>query len=177
MYLSALESDQLYTWSDENYKNPEPAHRRFAETPPGSPPTAASTPSDPPRFSHRALQTMRQAGMQMRRRPGARPQVLLVGQLSRLAAADGLRAAGIVHANGRVPDQLPSSPRDPGGDLRDQPRTTAPTRGAIRACHAPSGFCHSDVVRCGIGRRAPSQYAGSLAGQRFRGFAYRGGRG
>jgi hypothetical protein len=174
MYLRALESDQFETWSD---KNPEPAHRSFAETPPGSPAPTASAPSHPPRFSHRALQTMRQASMQMRRRPWPWPQVLLVGQLSRLAAADGLRAAGVVRANGRAPSQLPSSPRDPGGDLRDQPRTAAPPRGALRARHALSGFCHPDAVRCGIGWRAPGQYAGSLAGQRFRGFAYRGGSG
>jgi|SRR6516225_9162690 hypothetical protein len=174
MYLAVLESDQLYTWSDEN---PEGTHYRFAETPPRSPAPTASAPSHPPRFSHRALQTMRQAGMQMRRRPGPRSQVLLVGQLSRITAADGLRPAGVSRANGRIPGQLPSSPRDPRGDLRDQPRVAAPTRGALRTCHAPTGFCPPDAVRCGIGRHAPGQYVGSLAGQPFRGFvAYRGGR-
>ena len=172
MYLRALESDQFETWSD---KNPEPAHRSFAETPPGSPAPTASAPSHPPRFSHRALQTMRQARMQMRRRPWPWPQVLLVGQLSRLAAADGLHTAGVLRANGRVPVQLPSSPRDPRSHLRDQPRTAAPTRGALRACHAPSGFCHPDADRCGIGRHAPGQYAGSLARQRFQRFAHWGG--
>src|SRR5215470_2085549 len=138
MYLTIVESDQSYTWSDEN---PEPAHCRFAETPQRSPAPIASAASDPPRFSHRALQTMRQAGMQMRQRPRPRPQVLFVGQLSRLAAADGLRTAGVLRANGRVPGQLPSGPRDPRGDLRDQPRTAAPTRGALKVCHAQSSFC------------------------------------
>jgi len=174
MYFVAIESDQLYTWSD---KSTESTRRRFAETPPRSPAPTASASSDPPRFSHRALQTMRQAGMQMRRQPGSRPQVLFVGQLSRLAAANGLRAAGGVRANSRVPGQLPSSPRDPRGDLRDQPRTAPPTRGALKACHAPNGFCHPDAVRCGIGWRAPGQYAGSLAGQRFRDLTSRGGSG
>jgi len=172
MYFTVVQSDQLYTWSDEN---PEPAHCHIAETPQRSPAPIASAPCDPPRFSHRALQTMRQAGMQMRRRPRPRSQVLFVGQLSRLAAADGLHTAGVLRANGRVPVQLPSSPRDPRSHLRDQPRTAAPTRGALRACHAPSGFCHPDADRCGIGRHAPGQYAGSLARQRFQRFAHWGG--
>src|ERR1700757_4459161 len=110
MYLVILESDQLYTWSDEHS---EPVHCRIAKTPQRSPAPIASAPCDPPRFSHRALQTMRQAGMQMRRRPRPRSQVLFVGQLSRLAAADGLHTAGVLRANGRVPVQLPSSSRDP----------------------------------------------------------------
>jgi len=172
MYFTVVQSDQLYTWSDEN---PEPAHCRLAETPQRSPSPTASAPSDPPGFAHRALQTMRQAGMQMRRRPGPWPQVLFVGQLPRLAAANGLCAAGVLRSNGRVPGQLPSSPRDPRGDLRDQPRTAAPPRGALKAYHAPSGFCHPDADRCGIGRHTPRQYAGSLDRRRSKGFAHWGG--
>src|ERR1700745_3353995 len=138
MYFAVVESDQLYTWSDEN---PEPTRCRIAETPQCAPAPIASAPSDPPRFSHRTLQTMRQAGMQMRRRSRPWPQVLPIGQLPGLAAANGLRAAGALRANGGVPGQLPPSPRDPGGDLRDQPRTAAPPRGALKACNAPSAFC------------------------------------
>src|SRR5262245_3485413 len=144
MYFSDVESDQLYTWSDEN---PGPTHCHIAETPECSPAPIASAPCDPPRFSHRALQTLRQARMQMRGRSGPWPQVLFVGQLSRFTAANGLRAAGILRSSGRVPGELPSSPRDPGGDLRDQPRTAAPPRGALKACHAPSGFCPPGTVR------------------------------
>ena len=73
-------------------KMPEPAHRRLAKTPPSSPAPIAPAASDPPRFPHRALQTLWQAGMQMRRRPRPWPQVLSVGELSRLAAANGLCA-------------------------------------------------------------------------------------
>src|SRR5215472_4460118 len=92
MYLFVIESDQLYTWSDED---PAPHHRWLAEAPRFTPAPTASAPSDPSWFSHRTLQTMRQAGMQVRRRPRSWPQVLFVGQLSRLAAADGLCAAGV----------------------------------------------------------------------------------
>src|SRR5215469_9243789 len=135
MYFFVIESDQFYTWSDEN---PEPHHRRLAEAPRRTPAPTASAPIDPSRLSHRALQTMRQARMQVRRRPGSWAQVLFVGQLSRLAAANGLCAAGVVHSDGRVPGQLPSSARDPRSDLRDQPRTAASPRGALTACYAPS---------------------------------------
>jgi len=169
MYFPAIQSDQLYTWSDENSKT---VHRRIAKTPQRSPAPTASASSDPPRFSHRTLQTMRQAGMQMRRRPRPWPQVLFVGQLPRLTAANGLCAAGVLRSNGRVPGQLPSSPRDPGGDLRDQPRTAAPPRGALKACHAPSVFCPPHTDRCGIGRRTPRQYARCLARRQSKDFAY-----
>src|ERR1044071_2943488 len=102
MYFAAIQSGQLLTWSDENTKA---ALYRIAETPQCSFAATSSPPSDPPRFSHRALQAMWQAGMQMRRRPGTWPKVLSLGQLSRIAATDGLRAAGVVRQNRRVPRQ------------------------------------------------------------------------
>jgi hypothetical protein len=172
MYSSVVESDQLYTWSDEN---PEPAHCSITETAQGAPAATASTPSHPPRFSHRTLQTMRQGGMQMRRRPGPWTQVLFVGQLSRLAAANGLCAAGVLRSNRRPPGQLSSSARDPGGHLRDQPRTAAPPRGALRSHHGPGSFCPPGTDRRGIGQHTPRQYAGSLARRRSKGLAPRGG--
>src|SRR5260370_8837024 len=99
MYFKGVQSDQLYTWSDENS---EPSHRCTAEAPQHSPAPIAPAPIDPARFSHRTLQTLRQAGMQMRRRPRPWPQVLSVGQLPGLAAANGLRAPGVIRTNGSV---------------------------------------------------------------------------
>src|SRR5947209_16230310 len=96
MYFTAVQSDQLYTWSDEN---PKPTHRCTAEAPQRSPAPIASAPIDPARLSHRALQTMRQAGMQMRRRSRPWPQVLFVGLLPRLAAANGLCARSEEHTS------------------------------------------------------------------------------
>src|ERR1700687_239419 len=173
MYFTAVQSDQLFTWSDENAK---PTNRYTAEAPQRSPAPIAPAPIDPARFSHRTLQTMRQAGMQMRRRPRPWPQVLSVGQLPGLAAANGLRAAGVIRANGGVPGQLSPSPRDPGGNLRDQPRTAAPPRGALKAYYAPNAFCSPHTDRCGIGRRTPRQYARCLVGRQSKDFAYWGGR-
>src|ERR1700745_3622742 len=57
--------------------------------------------------------------------PGHGPKYLSLGQLPGIAAANGLRPAGALRPNGRVPGQSSPYPRDPGGDLRDQPRTAA----------------------------------------------------
>lgn len=156
----SLLSDQLYTWSDSNVKR---THCRFAKTPPSSPAPTASAPRDSARFPHRTLQTMWKAGMQMRRRPRPRPQVLSVGELSWPAAANGLRPAGVSCSGGRVPRQLPSSPRDLGGHLRDQPRTAAPPGGALKGHHVPSARRPRCTHRCWIGRRATCQYGRGLA--------------
>src|SRR5438309_11946388 len=143
MYLCGIQSDQLYTWSDEN---PQRAHGRLTKTPQRSSAPIAPAASGPARLPHRALQTVWQAGMQMRRRPRAWSQVLFVGKLPGLAAANGLRTAGVLCANGGVPRQLPPSPRDSGGNLRDQPRTTAPSRGPLKGRHEriPT-WAHSQV--------------------------------
>src|SRR3954469_176991 len=160
MYLLAVISDQLYTWSDENT---EPTRCRITKTPQRSSASIAPAPSDPTRLSHQALQTVWQAGMQMRRRPRPRSQVLSVGQLPGLAPANGLRAAGVLRTNGGIPCQLSPSPRDPGGDLRNQPRTAAPSRGALKSRHERVTGCPPLADRCGIGWRAPRQYARGLA--------------
>jgi len=168
MCLCRVQSDQLYTWSDK--KRAERTHCRIAKTPQRSSAPAAPAQSDPPRLSHRALQTLWQAGMQMRRRPGSWPQVLSFGELPGLAAANGLRAAGVLPSGCRVPRQLPPGPRDLRGDLRDQPRTAGPSRGALRGHHERGTFSPARNGRCGVGRRAPRQYARSLARRRPNGF-------
>src|SRR5215831_1919524 len=132
MYLCGIQSDQLYTWSDEYT---ETAYRRFTKTPQRACAPTAPAPSPPARLPHRALQTVWQARLQMRRRPRPWSQVLSVGKLPGLAAANGLRTAGVLRANGGVPRQLPPSPRDSGGHLRDQPRTTAPSRDTLKGRH------------------------------------------
>ena len=95
--LTVLLSDQFYTWSDEHT---ERTRCRTAKTPQCSCASTAPAHIDPARLPHRAIQTMWQARMQMRRRPRTWPQILSVGELSGPAAANGLRAAGGVWANG-----------------------------------------------------------------------------
>ena len=169
MYLCGIQSDQLYTWSDEY---PERAYRRFTKTPQRACASTAPAPSRPARLPHRALQTVWQAGLQMRRRPRPWSQVLSVGKLPGLAAANGLRTAGVLRANGGVPRQLPPSPRDSGGHLRDQPRTTAPSRASLKGRHDRIPGCPPRPDRCRIGRRAPRQHARRLARRRPKGFAH-----
>jgi len=160
MYLHDLGSDQWYTWSDEST---ERATGRLAKTPrvPSAP--TAPAPIHPAWVLDRALQTMRQTRMQMRRRTRSWPQVLSVGKLPRPTTANGLRATRVVRANRGVPGQLSSSPRNLRGDLRDQPRTAAPSRGALKnRCERATG-CPSHAARSGDGRRVARQYACRLA--------------
>ena len=170
--LTILRSDQLYTWSDEYT---ERTNCRTAKTPRRS--CASTTPAqiDFARLPHRAVQALWQAEVQMRPRAGTRPQVLSVGKLPWPTAANGLRAAGCLRADSRVSGQLSPKPRDPGDNLRDQPRIAAPSRGALKRCYERAADCRPRPYRCGIGRRAYRQYAGRLARRQRGEFAFCGG--
>ena len=172
MSWSSLQSDQLYTWSDES---PPTIHNCLAKETRRPPAAVSAAPGHSSWLAHRTIQAVWQAGMQVRRWPWSRPQVLSLGQLPGIASTDGLHPAGTARTNGGVPGQLSSSPRDHGGDLRDQPRITTSARGALEARCAQdrSRRPHSD--RCEIGQRPPRQYARSLARSVSRGFACRGG--
>ena len=169
-----LFSDQFFTWSD---KNPQADHRRLAKTPPSAPAPAASAQSRPAWLPHRALQTLRQARLQMRPRPRSWPQVLPVGELSRPASANGLCPARVLRAGERVPRQLPPRSPDLGGDLRDQPRAPATSREALRNRHERSAASPPRADRFRTGRRAPRQYARQLARPRPQLDGHRGGQG
>jgi len=173
MYLCLVQSDQSYTWSD---KSAEQAHSRIAQTPRSSSAPTAPAQGDPAWLAHRALQALRQAGMQMRRGSRPWPQVLSIGEPLRLTSANGLRAAGAIRTGRRFCRQLPPSPRDLRGDLRDQSRTAAPPGGAlITSRHERGTLSPSRLNRCGTGRRASRQYARGLARRRSRRSGNRGG--
>jgi hypothetical protein len=155
-----LRSDQLLAWSDENI---ETDHCRLAKAPPSAPAPTAPAQSCPARFSHRALQTLWQARLQVRPGPRSWSQVLSVGELSRPAPANGLRPARVVCAGERVPGQLPPRPPSLGGDLRDQPRAPTPSREALRDRHERSAAIPPRADRFRTGRRAPRQHALQLA--------------
>lgn len=172
MYLDTLQSDQLYTWSDEHTKA---NYSQLAKTPQSAAAPIAPAPSHLARLAYRALQTLRQARMQMRRGPWPRTKVLSVGKLSRLAAANGLCSAASLCTNDRVSRQLSPRSRDPGGDLRDQLRTAPSSRGALKNWHEPVTSDSPLRHRCGIGGRVARQYARRLARQQLRVFIPRGG--
>ena len=164
-----LLSDQLDTWSDTNAERTD-CH--IAKAPQSSPAQTAPTQGDPPRLPDRTLQTLWQTGMQVRRRARSWSQVLSFGQLPGVETANGLRTTGVSRSGCRVRCQLPASPRDLGGGLRDQPRTSPPSRGALKIRHDwRAGHPPCDDDRCEFGRRAPRQYARRLARRRPNGFA------
>src|SRR5580704_2654627 len=103
MHLYRLQSDQLYTWSDGSAKTID---RRLTQTPSSAAAPTATARCHPAWLSYRALQTLRQARMQVCRRPRSWSQVLSFGELSGPAATNGLCAAGVLRADHRVASQL-----------------------------------------------------------------------
>ena len=170
MNLSGLEADQLYTWSDNNASHiTQTALVRFAKAPAAAVAPVAPARAFAARLAHRALQTLWQGGMQMRPRSRSWPQVLPLRELFRPNAANGLRAPGVSGSDHRSSGSSPSSPRDLGGDLRDQSRTTASPRGTLRDCNVqltsllllpPNGHANGWLVA--------RQYARGLAEERPR---------
>src|SRR5258708_16884392 len=160
MYFPRVESDQLYTWYDKNGK---PVCCRLEKTPSSPPTPTATAQGDPAWLADRALQTLWQAGVQMRRRPRPWPQILPFGEPPGLAATNGLCAAGVSRSDYRVPCQLPPGPRDLRIDLRDQPLTAAPPGGALNGHHERSSVRPPCTNRSCLRRRAPPPFPPRLA--------------
>jgi hypothetical protein len=165
-------SDQLLQWSAPNDQSvlfcPQTAPQEALAR-------AASTGLGPARLAHRALQTLRQTRVQMRRGSRARSQVLSVGKFSGQSTTDGLRPAGRSRRDQRTTRQLSSDPRDLRGHLRDQPRTAAASRGAVRSFGELGVDLAHHPHRFAVWRRAAGQHARGLVRSRARVAAYRGG--
>jgi len=174
---SILEADQLYTWSDTHaLPTAQTNFCRLASTPP-----TVTAPPATPRSSfaglpHRALQALRQAGMQVRSWSRSWPQVLPLGQSLWPATANGLHPPGLSKPGQRVSRQLPSSPRGLGRGLRHQSRTAMPPRGALSHLHEPCSSRALRSLRSPTRRPTPGQYALRLARRRTHGRSHRGGR-
>ena len=176
MNRTALQADQLYTWPDTHaLPTAQTNFCRVASTPP----TALAPPATPRSsfagLPHRALQTMRQAGMQVRPRSRSWPQVLPLGQSLWPATANGLPPPGLSKPGQRVSRQLPSSPRDLGRGLRHQSRTAMPPRGALSHSHETCSGLALLSLRSQTRRPAPGQYALRLARRRTQRRSHRGG--
>jgi hypothetical protein len=172
MNRSILLSDQSLTWS---------AHGRSSvvEVAQASRPVAAANAGSghaAQGLAHRALQALRQTWLQMCRRPRSWSQVLSVREFSWAPAANGLRAPGRLRRRDRTSGELSPSPRDHRGDLRDQPRTLTPPRGALRGGGEPVVAAAHPIHRSAIGRRTHRQHARGLAHRRARAATDRGGR-
>ena len=155
-----ISSDQLFTWSATNDNK---IRVRVEEAPPDPAAQASFPGSYPPRLSYRTLQALWQARLQMRKGSWSRPQVLPVCKLSRYAPANGLRTAGVSPPGQEVSYELSASSQDLRGNLRDQSRTAAPARGALRNPDERNVFLAHRTHQPGIGGRPPGQYARDLA--------------
>jgi len=169
MRSSGLLPDQLNTWSDTYATQPaQAALVRLAKASAATLAPAAASRSLAPRFPHRAIQALRQAGMQMRPRSRSRPQVLPLHKLPRTAPANGLCAPGFLAAGHRSSRPLPSLSRVGGGNLRDQWRAPAPARVLVKEDHAQPESIPFHSFRYAHGCPPPRQYARRLAEERTR---------
>ena len=171
MTILCLLSDQLLMWSAiyAGYLLFTP------QTPQATTETIARSRNPLTRLTHRTLQALWQARLQMRQWPWSRPQVLLVGKHPRRPASDGLRSPSRLSRCCRALSQLPSGAGDHRRNLRDQSRITSAPRGALR----PSGERHPTIAhysdRFTARRRFACQYAHYLARRRARVATFRGG--
>lgn len=168
MTLSRLQADQLNTWSDNHAPHiAQGALVRFAKAPAAAVAPDAPAGSFAAWLAHRTLQTLRQAGMQMRPRSRAWPQVLPLGELFRPKAANGLRASERSLPDRQISGLSPSGSRDLRRDLRDQPRTAPPSRGTLRERDAQPPPLTLSSDRYANRWPTPSQHARRLAEERF----------
>jgi hypothetical protein len=124
-----ISSDHAYDWSDRSIRE---ILLCVAQAPASVAAQIATLGCGTAWLADRALQALWQAGLQMCRGSGSRPEVLPVGELSRRAAADGLRATGKSGSHSRARRQLPRGAYDARRGLRDQPRAATAPRGALR---------------------------------------------
>jgi hypothetical protein len=160
-------ADQLYTWTDNHAL--QAAQTDFCCLTPAPPPATApdaAARSFAPWFSHRALQTLWQTGLQMRPRPRPWSKVLPVGQSIRAAAGNGLHSPGLSPPDRRISGQLSATPSDLGRDLRHQSRAVVPSRGILRNCYESCPSRSVASLRCRTWQSARRQHALRLARQR-----------
>jgi len=154
-------SDQSFRWS-ASYE--EEILLRATKTPSGPIRQAAAPLCHPSRFSHRTLQALWQAWLQMRQGPRSWPQVLLICQLPEIAAASGLCSAEPSCRDQEIPRQLSARSRSLRADLRDQPRVAAPPRGALRAHDEHRFFLAHRAHGFPISKHDRRQHARELSG-------------
>lgn len=180
MKLSDLQiklADQLYTCPDD-YALPaaQTDYCCFAPAPTPADPAAATARSSTPWFSHRALQTLWQARLQMRSRPRSWPKILSLGQSLRATTANGLHSPGFLSPDHRISGQLSSASSDFGRDLRHQSRVAIPARCILRNRHESCLSRDLGSLRCRTRQPAPRQHAFRLARPQNNREEHRGGR-
>jgi hypothetical protein len=156
-----LVSDHAYDWSDRYIGQ---GIIGTTQAPPGIAARPASLGGDLARLADRAVQALRQAWLQMQRGSGAWAEVLPLSELSRRAAADGLRAAGRACCHPHAGRQLPAGAQRSGRDLRDKSRAIAAPRGAVRAGGERSARIARRIDRYRRRGAGPRQHDRTVAG-------------
>ena len=170
-------ADQLYTWTDTHaLQAAQTDFCCFAPTPPSATAPVPAARLSASWFSHRALQSLWQAGLQMRSWPWPRPKVLPLSQSLRATATNGLHSPGLLPSNHRISGQLSSTPSNCGRDLRHKSRAAIPARGTLRDRHESGSPLHLGSFRCRIWQSAPRQHALLLARRGNGRKTHRGGR-
>jgi hypothetical protein len=154
-------SDHSFTWS-AIYEEEVLCHSTKASSDASR--QAASPRWHPSRFSHRTLQALWQARMQMREGSRSWPQVLLVRELSECAATNGLRSAEPSCGDQEISRPLSTRSRNLRADLRNQPRAAAPPRGALRTHDERHFFLAHRAHGSPISKRDHRQHARELVG-------------
>ena len=91
----------------------------------------------PSRHLDRTLSALWQSQLQVRKRSGARTQVLPLGELSGQVAANGLHPPSRFRTGQRALGQLHPDSRDLGRDVRDQSRAPSSARVTLRCGGEP----------------------------------------
>jgi len=156
-------SDHVYDWSDTSIQQ---IIIRVAQAAAGVAAQGATVGCHAARLADRALQALRQAGLQMCRWSRPRPEVLPIGEFSWRAAANGLRAAGKSRGGPHARRQLPRGAHGDRGGLRDQPRAFTAPRGALRAGGERYIATAHDTDRRFRRGPAPSQHGRGMARRR-----------
>jgi hypothetical protein len=120
-------SDQLYDWSD---RLGFIGGISVAQAASGAVAPATIVEGNLARLADRAVQALRQVGLQLHARTRARSEVLLVCQPFRCATGNGVHTNGISGAGKLTCRQLSAGAFCARRDLRDQSGTLATTRGA-----------------------------------------------
>ena len=160
-----LMSDQYVNWSDRDArrgcKRSSTPTQNFVEATAFAAGTVAG-------ISHRALQALWQAGMQVRPGTGSRAQALPFGQPQPSPTPHGLRPAGLDPPSPAVAGQLPPRAHAPRRGLRDQPRTaTTPGKALVGADHGAEPLLPRDRTPSIPRRRVRTGQEGNQS-QRFK---------
>jgi hypothetical protein len=165
-----LTSDQLLAWSVRLDKQ---VHCRVTRASREAHQAASISAQHSARFSHRALQTLRQSQLPLRAGPWPWPQVLPLRKLPWAAAADGLHAGRHPRADQRLVGRLSTRARDPGRDLRDQPGAPASSRDALSERGEQHRAAHPSSARPPYARSAAILGGGGLLRHSQRQHAHR----